>query len=249
MSAGLSIDRGSCGGRVLFERPCGNGNKKQMFYQVMTDSIIEKIANHLEKGIETEADCVYLLSQIRKFIEQQEIKDFWNLRMCANWALHCTLDNERNKTVNAFFEEVNNFLIDAESNGCDLHRHPSLKNKLMFFTGLQNELKGFLNFIGVSTVICDEPEKLANLISIFNRVIEDTPLICKPNKLLSHFSELNFSQRKATIDYEQFSPTLYWTIKKNNNTTLRINIDNRTVDFGFAEIDIRNFTYIESKSD
>lgn len=36
----------------------------------MKDPIIEKIALHRENGFETEADCVYLPSQIRKFMKQ-----------------------------------------------------------------------------------------------------------------------------------------------------------------------------------
>ena len=214
----------------------------------MKDSIIEKIALHLENGIRTEADCVYLLSQIRKFIEQQGIKDFWHLRMCANWTLHSTLDNERNETVRVFLGEVNDFLIDGEQKGYDLKRHPSLKNKFMFVVALQDELKEFLDHLRIDTNICDDPPKLTNLLNIFGKVIEDTPLVCKASKPLSHFSEMSFSKRKSSLDPHFLPQTLYWTIKKKDNTTLRISIQTTTLNMGIADLDIQTFVYIQSNS-
>jgi hypothetical protein len=215
----------------------------------MKDSIIEKIKLHVGKGMQTEADCVYLLSQSRKFMEQQDIKGFWNLRMCANWALHSTLDNERNPTVSAFLEEVNDFLVDAKiRNGYDLERLPSLKDKFMFVVALQNELKTFLEYLGIETSICDDPKKLANLINIFGKVIEDTPLVCKASKPLSHFNEISFSKRKTIVDPHPWPATLYWTIKKKDNMTLHINIRNKTLKMGIAELDLQTFVYIENKS-
>ena len=214
----------------------------------MKDSIIEKITLHLENGIRTEADCVYLLSQIRKFIEQQGIKDFWHLRMCANWALHSSLDNERNETVGTFLEEVTDFLIDGEKKGYDIKRHPTLKGKFMFVVALQDELKKFLDHLGIDTSICDDTKKLTNLLNIFGKVIEDTPLVCKASKPLSHFNEISFSKRKSILDPHFWPQTLYWTIKKKDNMTLRINIQTTTLNMGIAELNLQTFVYIQSKS-
>jgi len=59
----------------------------------MKESILEKISELVEKGVESEAECVYILAQIRKYIERQGLGRYWNLRMCANWTLHSQLDN------------------------------------------------------------------------------------------------------------------------------------------------------------
>ncbi|TCV08234.1 hypothetical protein EDC17_104737 [Sphingobacterium alimentarium] len=37
----------------------------------MKESILDKIATLVTKGIESEAECIYILAQIRKYIEQQ----------------------------------------------------------------------------------------------------------------------------------------------------------------------------------
>lgn len=50
----------------------------------MSDEIVEKIQVQLDKGIETKATCVYLLAQIRKYLEQQRVGGFWNLKMRDN---------------------------------------------------------------------------------------------------------------------------------------------------------------------
>src|SRR5690606_4504576 len=128
----------------------------------MKESILEKISVLVTKGIESEAECVYLLAQIRKYIEQQRIDGYWNLRMCANWTLHSQLNNA---TVQVFLRELNDFLIDAEVHGeYNLDGHPSLKKKLSFVASLQDELSEFLNAVGVDSTICTDYSAFRSLL-------------------------------------------------------------------------------------
>ena len=186
----------------------------------MKEAIIEKISQLLTKGIESEAECVYLLAQVRKYIEQQRIKGYWNLRMCANWSLHSQLDNP---TVQTFLFELNNFLVDSEErNVYDIYAHPSLKDKLSFVAGLQQELSDFLGSVGIDASICTDNAKFRNLLKIFGFVIEDTPLVCKSNLILSHLTEVSFSRRKSVIPNEQIPFGLQWAISNGARTVLYI---------------------------
>jgi len=211
----------------------------------MKEKIVEKIKHQLDKGIDTEAECMYLLAQVRMYLEQESVKDFWNLRMCANWALHTTLDNERNSTVRIFLEEVNSFLIDAdEQNGYDVKRNPSLHNKILFFTAFEVEMQKFIDEIGIDTPFFDDRKKIIRFKEVYEKVIEDTPLVCKATRPLSHFSEISLSRRKEVP--ETWSSSLYWTIKRNNGKILRIKIEEKTIPMGIVEIDLRAFIYIEN---
>lgn len=145
-----------------------------------SNALVDKIASRLREGIETEENCIYLLTQIRKYLEQQEIKGYWNLRMCANWTLHSKLDGAKNKAVEDFLHEVNDFLIDSEkSHGYDIDKYTNLKYKLLFVTALREELKQLLTLLGIDTSICTDSIKTQNFFRVFGRVIEDTPLVCK----------------------------------------------------------------------
>lgn len=208
----------------------------------MRESILEKISELVAKGIKSEAECVYLLAQTRKYMEQQRIDGYWNLRMCANWTLHSQLDNA---TVQDFLRELNNFLIDAEVHGeYNIDCHPSLKKKLSFVASLQDELSEFLNAVGIDSTICTDYSAFRNLLRIFGQVIEDTPLLCKPNSPLSHLSEVTFSRRKSVYQKDLYPLSLYWTVKKGEKTVLLIKSDIRSIPFGSIEVITKTFAFV-----
>lgn len=208
----------------------------------MKESIIEKISVLVTKGIESEAECVYMLAQIRKYIEQQHIDGYWNLRMCANWTLHSQLDNV---TVQIFLRELNDFLSDAEALGdYDIDRYPSLKKKLSFVASLQEELSGFLNAVGIDSKICTDNSSFRNMLRIFGQVIEDTPLLCKSNSQLSHLSEVTFSRRRSIFQEDVYPISLYWKIKNGGKAILLIKSNIVSVQFGPIEVITKTFAFV-----
>jgi len=191
----------------------------------MRDEIIEKLRLHLQTDINTEASCVYLLAQIRKFLEQQQIQRFWNLRMCANWTLHSTLDNGQNRTVRLLLEEANEFLAASERDGAFVldSQHP-LSNKLLFATSLHDELFSFLSLIELDTSICENPERLNKLLTAFGGVINDTPLICKPEHPLSHLHKITFTKTNR-IEGSELPFSISWHFYRIDKPTLDITIE------------------------
>lgn len=209
--------------------------------------MLDKIAALVTKGIESEAECIYMLAQIRKYIEKQRIDGYWNLRMCANWTLHSQLDNA---TVQGFLRELNDFLIDAEAHGeYNISRHPSLKKKLSFVTSLQDELSGFLNAVGIDSTIHTDNSTFRNLLRIFGQVIEDTPLLCKANSPLSHLSEVTFSRRKSISQKDLYPISLYWRIKNGDKAILLIKSDIRSIPFGSIEIITKTFAFVTNDNE
>lgn len=208
----------------------------------MKESILEKISVLVTKGIESEAECVYLLAQIRKYIEQQHIDGYWNLRMCANWTLHSQLDNPY---VQNFLRELNDFLVDAEVRGdYNIDSHPSLKAKLSFVASLQEELSSFLNAVGIDSTICTDYSSFRKLLRVFGQVIEDTPLLCKSKMPLSHLDEVTFSRRKSILQDDVYPISLYWHIKKEAKPILLIKSDIVSVRFGPIEVITKTFAFV-----
>ncbi|MDR2284823.1 MAG: hypothetical protein LBE37_16535 [Sphingobacterium sp.] len=213
----------------------------------MQHDIIEKIRKLVDKGVESEAECVYLLAQIRKYLEQQDIPGYWDLRMCANWALHSKLDNQ---SVKILLEELNEFLVDSENQqSFDLKRHPSLKSKLSFVAGLQSDLKEFLTGVGIDTRICDDDNTYSNLLCFFTQVIEDTPLVCRAKNTLSHVTEISFGRRRSLLYQDLLPLDMMWHIRKYEKTILRLRHESSVIDFGVAKIKIGSFIYITNEND
>ncbi|MGK6351591.1 hypothetical protein [Parapedobacter sp. DT-150] len=213
----------------------------------MRESILEKISELVAKGIKSEAECVYLLAQTRKYMEQQGMPGYWNLRMCANWTLHSQLDNP---TVQGFLRELNDFLIDAEAQSrYNIDRHPSLKSKLSFVASLQDELSEFLNTVGIDSTICTDYSAFRSLLGIFGQVIEDTPLLCKANSPLSHLSEVTFARRKSIFQKDIYPISLYWKIKNGDKAILLIKSDIRSVPLGPFEVITKTFTIVTNDNE
>src|SRR5580698_9327794 len=70
--------------------------------------ILHKLVDQLQKGIETEAEASYFLSEIRKFLEQQGLKkNFEYLKFHCDWILHSALGGPMAQKVLTQFDEAN----------------------------------------------------------------------------------------------------------------------------------------------
>ncbi len=77
-------------------------------------AIIEKLDAELRKGIETEAQVVYVLVEIRKLIEHSEHRPrYLPLQFYCDWALHTTLDRA---PAREFLGEINDAIERKETN-------------------------------------------------------------------------------------------------------------------------------------
>ncbi|MDM1296740.1 hypothetical protein HX021_20855 [Sphingobacterium sp. N143] len=207
----------------------------------MKESILEKISDLVTKGVESEAECVYLLTQSRKYMEQQRIYAYPNLRMLINWTVHSKLDNA---AVKEFLEDLNDFLVDSEVRGShELSPFPELKNKLSFVTSLQKEMGDFLQSIGIDSLICTDNRKFRRFLEIFGHTVEDTPLVYKANPPLSHLSEVTFSRRQSVFS-EGMPPSFSWKIKNGTKNVIRIHSNIIVIPFGAFEIYNEVFSFV-----
>lgn len=69
--------------------------------------ILEKLADQLNRGIVTEAEASYFLIEIRKFLEQQNLKgEFEYLNFHCNWIAHSNLAGLMAQKVLKQFDEA-----------------------------------------------------------------------------------------------------------------------------------------------
>lgn len=187
----------------------------------MKESILSKIEDLVVKGIESEAEAVYLLSQMRKFIEQQELDGYYSLNMCTNWCLHSQLDNGN---VQRFLSKINDF-VNAWSLDCNttINNIPDLFEKMSFVHSLREDIRTFLQDFGMDLSFCEDELRYQQFLRFFERVIEDTPLIYKTREQLYALTEVKFSKSREFIISEETTP-FCWTVLNGDQVILEIRI-------------------------
>ncbi|MEJ5146408.1 hypothetical protein [Sphingobacterium sp. MYb388] len=183
----------------------------------MKEAIREKINELINKGIESEAECVYLLSQLRKYREQQSISGYHNLSMCMNWALHSSIDRGAVKNL---LKDIHDFLAykDAKSDNLNFDGFEELQNKLLFVQPLRVELLKFLDTNGFDISICIDTDKYEMFLQFFARVIEDTPLLFTTKTQSVEFSQISVSK---ISDFDE--PIKYNWIITSDKATIELN--------------------------
>lgn len=183
----------------------------------MKEALREKINELINKGIQSEAECVYLLSQLRKYQEQQSISGYYNLRMCMNWALHSSIDQG---AVKHLLKDIHVFLAykHAKSDNLNFDGFEELQNKLLFVQPLRVELIKFLDVNGFDISICSDTEKYEIFLKFFARVIEDTPLVLKSESQSVQFSHVTVSK---ISDFDE--PIKYKWIVTSDKATIELN--------------------------
>ena len=90
----------------------------------MTHSaIVEKLKQLAAKGITTEADALYLMVEVRKLLEQQQLKKQYEyLTFHSDWAVHPTLKGPMAQKILEQFDAAHVHL----KKGIELHDLPGL---------------------------------------------------------------------------------------------------------------------------
>lgn len=141
----------------------------------MVKDILGKLEIELQQEIISERQVVYILVQIRKLIDTDELaKKFEALKLHCDWVLHTALDRQSAKrllgTLNNKFRE----LLNRDGNSKDAMR--DLRDQL----GLQPFKDEFLKLVqhyGLDESFCTE-KWWFDFLSQYSRVILDCPLQC-----------------------------------------------------------------------
>ena len=115
----------------------------------MHSEIVSKISKQIDGGIHTEAEALYLVTEIRKLQEQLYGKDpqYAYLQFHCNWALHPELTGSKAQKILGLFEKAHH----AISNGTLLEegQYKEVKNvfHMIYF---KSELDAFLDSVVTS---------------------------------------------------------------------------------------------------
>jgi len=144
----------------------------------MENEIIQKLRAVLAAPIETEAEVVYLLVEIRKFLDHvRRTQKFPVLRMYCNWVVHISLDRHGTGSI---LESMDNALAlkSTVEFGAALQR----AFDIFSFDRLRNELRQFLQRNSLPTNLMDDPAQWGRLLQLYVNVVSECPLVFKDQR-------------------------------------------------------------------
>ena len=142
----------------------------------MQASIIEKLRSELMIPVESERQVVYILVEIRKFIDQSgDEADFSTLDFHCNWAAHHKMDRSPAKRL---LTKVDSLFSKLFEKGLDEEANKELP-ELISLTSFRNQLHLFLKKNDLPTEIRTNDEAWTKFLRHYLGVIEDCPLVCE----------------------------------------------------------------------
>ena len=190
-----------------------------IFCDEMTNDIIRKLEAQLEGGITTEAQVVYLMTGLRKLLEQQQAKKQYEyLTFHCNWALHSKLEGTTAQKILGQFDLANIHLktgIELHELPVDLQREIDGLSKMKWFW---DELSAFLAANGLPGLETVRRDGWTHFLHLYCKVVEDCPLVMTTNhtaasieKLTVHLELANQVKGENEILYK-----ITWTVADKN---------------------------------
>src|SRR5579862_2439793 len=152
--------------------------KRSFFIMIEIMDILDKLAKQFIKGIETEAEASYFLTETRKFLEQQGLtENFGYLKFYCDWIVHSELAGPTAQEVLKQFDEANIRMktgIDMENLPDRLRQEIDRLSKFRYF---KEELSKFLDHYRLPTMTANRVDGWAHFLHLYTKIIEDCPLV------------------------------------------------------------------------
>jgi len=143
--------------------------------------IIEKLTNELQVEITTERQVVYILVEIRKYLEREKLKDQYKaLNFFCSWAVHARLKGEGGQRILRRFDDLHEQLL---AHDLDFEKLPQeFRNEIgrtMNLSKFHDDLLGFLSRedVDLPTAWVSDKVKWFQFVNLYSEIIEDCPLV------------------------------------------------------------------------
>jgi hypothetical protein len=180
--------------------------------------ILKKLRDHLNAGVETEADALYLLTEVRKFLEQQGLKPtFEYLTFHCDWAVHAKLQGRMAQRVLEQFDKANIHL----RTGLHLHELPNgLRleiDRLSKLTYFENEFDTFLRSNKLPNLSVKRPDGWSHFLHLYIKIVEGCPLVMSSQNSMATVDKvtLRFELAKEPLEDEMLYKMTWEVLDKN----------------------------------
>ena len=171
------------------------------------DAIRAKLLPKLTQVIRNESQLVYIMSKLRKLLEQQSNSQptFSTVNFYCNWVLHTKLD------ISAVADDIVRVLDDLHKAANKVTAASFPNAHLLGFSKLRQELKACLTYFGLPTLICDSNPRFQGFLRNLGKAIEDTPLYIHRQKAAQKTAYVESVIVQAGKDTRN-RPTFLWKV-------------------------------------
>lgn len=149
--------------------------------------ILDKISRELSIGINTEPKALYLLAEIRKYLEgcnQREKNKYPNLYFYCNWVLHIKLSGSSAIKILNRFESIFSGINDLKEISNTFKKQ---EKDFYIFVDLKEELRSFLKANGLQTELLENGNRWFKFKKLLVEILMDCPLVNEGGRV-SRFS-------------------------------------------------------------
>jgi hypothetical protein len=144
----------------------------------MQNEIIQKLHAVLASPLETEAEVVYFLVEIRKYLDRVGGKQpFPVLRMYCNWVVHISIDRYGRGSI---LESMDNVLALNSTGEFGAGLQEAFD--IFSFDRLRNELNQFLQLNSLPTNLVDDSAWWGQFLHLYVNVVSQCPLVFKDQR-------------------------------------------------------------------
>jgi len=143
----------------------------------MRNDILQKISDELHGGIDTQAKCLYLLAEIRKFLDQcskTEKERYPDLYFFCNWVLHSEMDRTPAKDILIRFERLFAATKTLKEKGKIFKQSEKHFYQLSNF---RSQLRNFLGKYVPSQAFIDNSSSWSKFRGLLVKILIDCPLV------------------------------------------------------------------------
>jgi hypothetical protein len=149
----------------------------------MRAAILAKINKELDDGIDTEPKVLYLLAEIRKYIDrsnEREKRKYPNLYFYCNWVLHVQMDRTPAKRILERFESVLSDTKDLKEISKIIM---SQEKDFYSFVSLREELQTFFEKNSLPTTLTENGATWFKFKKLLVEILTDCPLVNEGRKI------------------------------------------------------------------
>jgi len=197
----------------------------------MKNSILPKLADHLNRGVNRESDVVYLLAEVRKILDADDpAHTLGALWMYCHWALH--VDLSLPKTTGEFLKRVdlwvcNNVAYLTPRQPWKFLDEVYLFRDFVYLQTFREQLGGFLKTYGLPTELTGNDTLWFAFLAAYAGVIEDGTLSMQSDKHkeIEALQEVTFKKGKPLASEYHVNFTIHWDIELKDGRLLEVEMD------------------------
>jgi hypothetical protein len=195
----------------------------------MKNTILEKLSRHFAELATREADVVYALVEVRKFLEQTAPNGRpGNLTFFCDWALHGLLDRRKAQKLLRMVDDFIGNQLKAGDSPLSSAQAERPCFEVFSLEGLRGELKKFCETLQLPTLWTTDRKDWLQVARLYASVIQDCALVVRAGDAPTAFINEVILTAAYVPDWAQKQQdgreyfTVNWELRMKNRSTVNI---------------------------